>query len=395
MTATFSSRRLPRWLLLVGAMSALGPLSIDMYLPGFPAIEREFAESGVERTMAMYMLGIAIGQFFYGPLSDRFGRKPPLYAGLALYALGALGCALATNMSMLMWMRVVQAIGGCSPMIIARAVVRDRCEPQEAAKAYSTLMMIMGLGPTVAPTLGGWIITASDWRTVFIFQAMVGLGVIVAIHRMLAESRNPAYVQPLRFGSVLRSYGRLLLSRPLVGYACVGGFAMAGLFSYVAGSSIVLSKQYGLTPQQYGWMIGLNGIAFMTASQLNIISLRRSTPDQVLRRGIWLPLLISAALAVATFVTHLPLWVVIIALFCFFVAVGRVNPNVAVLSLAPHAREAGSASALLGAVQSGLGFVAGIAVAVLTDDTLFTLVMLMASCALASLLSYWVIARPK
>jgi MFS transporter, DHA1 family, multidrug resistance protein len=395
MAATESSRRIPSWLLLVGAMSALGPFSIDMYLPGFPAIEREFAETGVERTMATFMLGIAIGQIFYGPLSDRFGRKPPLYFGLALYAIGALGCALATNMTMLMMLRTLQAIGGCAPMVIARAVVRDRCEPQEAAQAYSTLMMIMALGPVVAPTLGGWLIGVSTWRAVFVFQALAGLAILVAMHRMLMESRDPAHVRPLHFGSVLRSYARLLANRTILGYSCVGGFAMASMFCFVAGSPIVMAQQYALTPQQFGWMIGLNGVAFMTASQLNIRSLRRSTPAQVLRKAIWLPFLTSASLAAVAFVSHVPLWALLVAQFWFFISVGRVNPNVPVLALAQHGAEAGTASALMGMVQSSLGVVAGTAVALLADDTLFTLATLMASFSLASVISYWLVARPR
>jgi DHA1 family bicyclomycin/chloramphenicol resistance-like MFS transporter len=388
MTSSSSARGVPGWLILVGAMSALGPFSIDMYLPGFPQIEREFGESGVERTMATYLFGIAVGQLVYGPLSDRFGRKPPLYIGLVLYAIGAFGCSLAVSLSMLMWMRVVQAIGACSPLVIGRAVVRDRCEPQDAAKAYATLMMIVSLGPIVAPTLGGWVITAFGWRAVFVFQGLGSIAIIVAMHSMLVESRDPAHVQPLHFGRVLGSYGRLLLDRRFLGYSGVGGFAMAGLLCYVTGSSIVMAQQYALTPQQFGWMIGMNGIAFMSASRWNIVSLRRSTPERVLAGAIWFPLFISVALAVASHVMRLPLWAVLIAQFGFFLAVGRANPNVAALALAPHARAAGTASALMGAVQSGLGMIAGVAVAMFSDGTVFMLATLMAAFAAASLASY-------
>jgi len=388
MTASSSARGVPGWLVLVGAMSALGPFSIDMYLPGFPQIERDLAESGVERTMATYMLGIALGQLVYGPLSDRFGRKPPLYAGLILYVIGSLGCSFAVSMSMLMWMRVLQAIGACSPLVIGRAVVRDRCEPQDAAKAYATLMMIVSLGPIVAPTLGGWVITAFGWRAVFVFQAVASIAIIVAMHSMLVESRDPAHVQPLHFGRVLDSYGRLFLDRRFVGYSGVGGFAMAGLFCYVTGSPIVMAEQYGLTPQQFGWMIGMNGIAFMSASRWNIVSLRRSTPERVLAGAIWFPTLIAIALAIVSYWLRLPLWAVLIAQFGFFLAIGRANPNVAALALAPHARAAGTASALMGAVQSGLGVLAGVAVAMFSDGTLSRLATLMAGFAVSSLLCY-------
>ena len=224
--------RVPGWLLLIGAMTAVGPVSIDMYLPGFPLIERELAEQGIERTMASYLLGIAFGQLFYGPISDRFGRKPPLYVGFALYALGALGCAFANSMFMLMSMRVLQALGGCAGMVIARAIVRDRCQPHEAARAFSILMMIVSLGPIVAPTLGGWVVTAFGWRAVFIFQALLGVSLMIAMHSMMTESRDPAHVVPLNFRQVARSYVRLLKDRSLVAYSMVGGFAMAALFCY-------------------------------------------------------------------------------------------------------------------------------------------------------------------
>jgi MFS transporter, DHA1 family, multidrug resistance protein len=393
MTSSSFARGIPGWLVLIGSMSALGPFTIDMYLPGFPSIERELAATGVERTMAAYLLGLSLGQLAYGPLSDRFGRKPPLYAGLALYVLGSFGCAFATSLNALMAMRVLQAVGACSPLVIGRAIVRDRCEPQDAAKAYATLMLIVSLGPVVAPTLGGWVITAFGWRAVFLFLALAGIVIMIAMHSMLVESRDPAHVRPLRFGAVLRTYGRLLLDRTFVGYSCVGAFAMAGLFCYVTGSPIVMAEQYGLSPQQFGWMIGLNGIAFMSASRWNMVSLRNSTPGQVLARAVWWPMVFAGALTAASFAMRVPLWGIIAAQFFFFLSVGRANPNVPALALAPHARDAGTASALMGGVQSGLGMLAGIAVAEFSDGTVFNLALLMTACAVLSALSYASVGR--
>lgn len=387
--------RLPGWLWLIAAMSAVGPVSIDMYLPGFPMIERDLGSQGVERTMASYLVGIAIGQLFYGPISDRFGRKPPLYVGFVLYSLGALGCAFASSMNMLVLMRVLQALGGCAGFVIGRAIVRDRCQPHEAARAFSILMLIFSLGPIVAPALGGWVITLFDWRATFFFQCLLGIVLLIATHFAMTESRDPATVVPLSVGQVARSYIRLLGDRTLVGYSLVGGFGVAALFSYVTGSPTVMTRIYELTPQQFGWMIGLNGMAFMSASQLNMMALRKMGPGEALARAIWLPVVAGGLLVtLASFWAGLPLWVMLILQFSFFISVGRVTPNVTALALAPHGREAGIASALMGSLQSLLPMCAGFAVARFTDGTIPTLALIMTTAVVCSLLCYlWV--RPR
>ena len=385
----------PRWLLLVAAMAAVGPVSIDMYLPGFTAIEREFGVRGVETTMAAYLVGLAVSQLFYGPISDRFGRKPPLYFGFLLYALGAAGCALATSMPGLTLMRVVQALGGSSGFVIGRAIVRDRCEPHEAARAFSLLMMIVALGPVLAPALGGVVVTHFGWRATFVFQAALGLALLGATHFALRESRPESAVVPLNLASVLRTYVRLGADRALVGYALVGGFGMGALFAYVTGAPTVLTQRYDLSAQEFGALIGLNGFAFMTASRLNMVALRTLGPGDVLARYIWLPLLLGAALLALTSLWSAPLWMIVALQLSFFVAVGRVTPNVSALALAPHGADAGAASALMGAVQSALAMASGFAVAVFNNGTVSTLAAIMAAGAALTLVSYWWAAGPQ
>ena len=382
--------RLPSWLLLISAMSTLGPVSIDMYLPGFPQIERDMGVGGVERTMASYLIGIVLGQLFYGPISDRFGRKPPLYFGFAVYSLGALGCTLATSMTMLTVMRTLQGLGGCAGFVIGRAIVRDRCQPHEAARAFSLLMLIFSLGPIIAPTLGGWVITLFNWRATFVFQCVLGLALLAAVHMAMTESRDPATVVPLSLGQVVRSYARLLRDRTLVGYSLVGGFGMAALFSYVTGSPTVMTGIYELSPQQFGWMIGLNGLAFMSASRLNMIDLRRMGPAEALGRAIWLPVLVGLLLlSCALLWARLPLWSVLVLQFLFFISVGRVNPNVAALALAPHGREAGTAAALMGSLQSAIPMLGGMAVAMFNDGSIPTLAAIMTASVVCAWLSYF------
>jgi DHA1 family bicyclomycin/chloramphenicol resistance-like MFS transporter len=324
----------PRWLLLVAAMAAVGPVSIDMYLPGFPAIEREFGMRGVETTMASYLVGLAVSQLFYGPISDRFGRKPPLYFGFALYAIGAAGCALATSMPSLTLMRVVQALGGSSGFVIGRAIVRDRCEPHEAARAFSLLMMIVALGPVLAPALGGVVVTHFGWRATFWFQAALGLTLFTATHFALHESRPESAVASLHLGNVLRTYLRL-------------------------------------------------------GADLNMIALSTIGPKEVLARYVWMPLLLGAVLFGVTWTWSVPLWVVVALQLSFFVTVGRVSPNVSALAMAPHGKDAGAASALMGALQSSLAMLSGFAVATFNDGTVSTLAAIMTAGGGLTLVSYW------
>jgi MFS transporter, DHA1 family, multidrug resistance protein len=385
--ATKPAPRVPGWLILVASMSAVGPVSIDMYLPGFPSIVRDFGERGVEATMAAYLVGLALGQLVYGPISDRFGRKPPLYVGFALYALGSLGCAVSTSMSMLVTMRVVQALGGCAGLVIARAIVRDRCEPHEAARVFSTLMMIVALGPVLAPAVGGLIVTWLGWRATFVFQVVFGSVVMVAIHRVLQETVDRS-TDPFRFLGVLRTYGRLMLDRAFMGYTLLSGFSMGALFCYVTGAPTVMTARYGLSAQQFGLLIGLNGFAFMSASRLNMIALRNHGPREVLARYVYVPLVVVLALLALTIAMDPPLWAFVALQLTFFLSVGRVNPNVAALALAPYGRDAGSASAIMGALQSAVGVLGGLAVGWFNDGTIVRLVTIMTAGAFLGLLSY-------
>jgi DHA1 family bicyclomycin/chloramphenicol resistance-like MFS transporter len=373
-------------------MTAIGPVSIDMYLPGFPAIEQEFATRGVEVTMAAFIIGIAVGQLFYGPISDRFGRKPPLYVGFSVYMIGALGCALSVNMTMLTVMRVVQALGGCAGLVIGRAIVRDRCEPHEAARAFTTLTMIVALGPVFAPAVGGVIVTHLGWRATFVVQAAIALTLMLTMHRVLTESHVTRDTS-VSFGDILRNYGRLSRDHHFMALSLLLGFSMASMFCYVTGAPTVITQNYGLSAQQFGALIGLNGLAFMSASILNMRALRTMSPRQVLGRYVWASPLLGFALLTLSLLFDLPLYVVVALQLLFFLTVGRVGPNVSALTLAPHGRAAGTASALMGGIQSALTTCAGLAVAVFNDGTVHTLAAIMATGASLALMCYLWIRR--
>jgi MFS transporter, DHA1 family, multidrug resistance protein len=387
----------PRWLILVGAMTALGPFSIDMYLPAFPQIEAELRAGGVENSMAAYLAGIGLGQLVYGPMSDRWGRKPPLYFGLLLYALGSLGCALAVNMPMLLAMRLIQAAGGCAALVIGRAIVRDRCEPHEAARAFSTLMLIVSVGPILAPSMGGWLIMLFDWRAVFLFQCGFGVVLVLAMHYLLNESHRPVPAARNGIAALASHYVRLLRDRALIGYSLIAAFGMGASFCYVTGAPKALIPLYQLSPQQFGLVIGLNGLAFMSASRLNVLLLQRKTPATLVRNSLWIPPTLALLMtALALWLTRPPLVLTIALQLAFFVSVARINPNVSALALAAHSRDAGAASAVMGLLQALVPMGAGLVLAVAGDGTLARLYLLMSVAVMLSLVCYaWLARAPR
>ncbi|GAB3258589.1 multidrug effflux MFS transporter [Chitinimonas naiadis] len=378
---------LPPWLILLGALIGIAPLSIDMYLPSFPAIEAALGR-GAQLTLASFFIGLALGQLVYGPVSDRYGRKPPLYVGLALYVAGSLGCLFATSIEQLALLRFAQGLGGCAGMVLARAVVRDRCEPREAARAFSLLMLVMGLAPILAPLLGGWVLTVAGWQAIFGVQAGFGFACLLAVHFGLAESHDIRHAEPLQFGRVLRGYAELLGERGFLGYTLATGLAQAGMFAYIAGSPLVLIQQYGIAPQHYGWVFGSNALGLIAASQLNVRLLARTSLTTLLRRALWMPALAGTALLLISLLGQPPLPLLLLGLFLFVASLGFISPNGSAAALAGHGQRAGSASALMGALQFGLATLAGIAMAAWRTDTALPLATAMAFFGVGSLLAH-------
>lgn len=371
-----TSRKSPAWLIVLATLSALGPVSIDLYLPAFSAIKQEFG-AGVENSLAAYLFGVAVGQLVYGPVSDRFGRKPPLYVAMALYIGGSLACSFASGMTQLIVARLVQALGGCAGMAIARAVVRDSYEPRHAARAFSTLMMIGAVAPILAPTLGGWIVRMAEWRVVFWVQAAFGLALLLGIYAVLPETRDAARAAPLRFSGALRNYLVLLKDRQFIGNTLIGACAIATIFCYISGAPTVLTETYGISPHDFGWIMSLSGLSFVFANQLNLRRLRRHSPRAILRVAVWMPVLLGGATAIVLSLFALPVALVIALQLGMFVAIGHIVPNVAAEALAQRGEDAGAASALMGSVQSLGSTAAGFAVAAANDGSMRTIAVLM------------------
>lgn len=383
-----------RLLILLGSIIAIGPLSIDMYLPAFPLMEKSLAarSGSAEFTLASFFIGMALGQMFYGPLSDRFGRKKPLLAGLAIYVAASVGCALAGSVPELVAWRFLEALGGCAGMVIVRAVVRDHCAAREAARAFSMLMLVMGAAPILAPLIGGWIVKFLGWRAVFGVLAFFGVVLMVAAQRGLGES-VPAPVAALRMGQILCDYGRLLASRGFLGYTLIGGLSFAGMFAYIAGSPFVLMELYGVPTEHYGWIFGINALGLISAGQLNARSLKRAPLSLLLRRALWVPPLAGLALALASLAGWLPLPVVLAGFFLFLASLGFLGPNSTAAAMATHGQQAGAASALMGAVQFTLATLAGALVGMLHDGSARPLMVVMALCGVGAWLAHrWMVA---
>ncbi|WP_236943627.1 multidrug effflux MFS transporter [Jeongeupia sp. USM3] len=382
-----SSQRfhIPGWMLLLGILTAIGSVSIDMYLPAFPAIQQSLnASSGaVQLTLTTFFVGMLSGQLIYGPASDRFGRRRPLVAGLVLYSLASVGCMLAQSIEALMFWRFVQAIGACSGIVLARAIVRDRCDPREAARSFSMLMLIMGVSPILAPLLGSYVLQVSNWRVIFGINVAFGLACLIAVVATLKESRQPDPATSLNPFRVFRSYVEILRDRDFSVHAVSGGFAQAGLYAYLAGSPFVLIELFHLSPNAYSWVFCANAVGLIGASQINAALLKSNGIYTLLRHGLTATLAAAVLLAIAGAVTGSITMVLLLAgIFAFMTSLGFVNPNAAAASLANHPERAGSASSLLGTLQYGLATIATFAMGMIHDGTARPLAFAMALCGL-------------
>lgn len=381
------SLRIPGWIVLMGALTAIGPLSIDMYLPAFPAIAHEFSATGhVELTLAAFFVGVALGQLFYGPISDSFGRKPPLFVGLGLFTIASIAAALATSVESLIAWRFLQGLGGCAGMVIARAVVRDRCEPKEVARVFSLLILVMGLAPILAPMLGSFMLAYSGWRTLFVTLAIFGTLLVFFIGVFLQESLNKSTAPPLRLGHSLRAYASLLMHRSFMVYTLCGGFAFAGMFAYIAGSPFVMMQLHGLNPQQYGWMFGANALGLIAVSQLNMYLLRHFSMMSLLRTGLFSVAVSGLFLATITLLKMDSFPLLLASFFVFLCSLGLILPNAGAAVLADQGKQAGTASALMGALQFTLATLSGAAMSLWHDGSSLPLGVIMSGCGVVAFL---------
>ncbi len=388
-------RGLPGWLIVLGALTAIGPLSIDMYLPALPGIGAELNADGgqVQLTLAIFLVGLTAGQLLYGPLSDRFGRKPPLYVGLILYVIASFGTSFATDVHQIQLWRLLQGLGGCAGVVIARAAVRDRCDAASMARAFSMLTLVMGAAPILAPMIGSLLLTLSGWRSIFVLLALFGVALLLAVRFGMIETVDRRHTQPLQFGSVLRTYGELLRDRQFLLFTLCAGFGAAGMFAYISGSSFALIELHGLSPSQFSWAFGANACGLIAASQLNGWLVGRVSMGRLLAGGLTVAALATVVVAVTALGGDVGLPLLLPMFFLFLSGLGFVMPNASAIALSRQGRRAGSAAALMGVLQYGMGTLAGAAVSLWHDGSALPLVVVMAVCGVGAWSCYFVLAR--
>ncbi|HVG72582.1 MAG TPA: Bcr/CflA family multidrug efflux MFS transporter [Vicinamibacterales bacterium] len=384
-----------RLAVILGALTAMGPLAIDMYLPALPTIAREMASStaSVQVSLAVYFIGLACGQAFYGPFSDRWGRKRALYFGLTLFSASSVGCAMAGDVTALIALRFLQALGGCAPLVVPRAVVRDYFDQRGSVRMLSVLMLVMGLAPILAPLIGGQLLVNFGWRSVFWVLAAYGAFWLVIVTMFLPESLPPARRRRQRAVDVVATYLGLLRDRTYIGYVLTGALIFAGLLAYISGSPFVFIEVFRVPPEQYGLFFGVNAIGIIVASQVNRWLANKYDARHII--GAVLPvsvtagavLLIDAATGFGGFAG------ILVPLFFYIATHGFIMPNTTALAMAPHGAVAGSASALLGTVQFVLGASAGALLGALGNGTAVPLAAVIAGCAALAFVTYQSLPR--
>jgi DHA1 family bicyclomycin/chloramphenicol resistance-like MFS transporter len=398
MTETDAPERTPWGLVvLLGSLTAMGPLAIDMYLPSLPAIGLDLHASNTltQGTVAAFLAGMAIGQFVYGPASDRLGRKPPIVVGIAIFVLASAACALAPSAPLLIAGRFAQALGACSGAVVARAVVRDRFGHVETARMLSLLMLIMGLAPILAPLLGGLLLTVGGWRLIFGFMAAFGVLLGLAALLQMRESRSEETAAHARSEHPFQAYLALLREPRLVGYALSGALNGAALFTYISASPELLIQVYKIPPQAFGWVFGTNAIGIIGANQVNRHLLRRRTPDEVLGRASLAALVFSALLALAAVTGFGGRYAILPLLFCVLASYGFMGGNTTAGALNVDPRRSGSISALIGGLSFGTGALASALGGALHDGTPRPMAVIMLLAMAGSALSLHRLALPK
>ncbi|MFD4176561.1 MULTISPECIES: multidrug effflux MFS transporter [Streptomyces] len=385
--------------MVLGGLTALPPLSMDMYLPALPAVTDSLSAPAatIQLTLTACLAGMALGQLVVGPMSDRWGRRKPLLLGMVVYVLATAICALAPTAELLIGFRLLQGLAGAAGIVIARAVVRDLYDGVEMARFFSTLMLISGVAPVIAPVIGGQVLRITDWRGIFVVLTAVGIVLTLVVWKWLHETLPPADRHTGGVVDALRTMRGLLADRVFTGYMVAGGLAFAVLFAYIAASPFVVQEIYGASPQTFSLLFGLNSIGLITVGQINgKLLVGRISLDKVL--GFGLAVIVLAAVALLLMTTgvfgEVGLVPVAAGLFVLMSAMGLAMPNTNAQALMRTKHAAGSASALLGTSSFLIGAVASPLVGIAGEDTAVPMALVQVVCAVAAVACFLLLCRP-
>ena len=381
-----------RLILILGALTAFGPFSVDMYLPSFPALARDLNASAaaVQVTLSAFLVGLAAGQLILGPVSDRFGRRAPLIAGLVLYSLASVACANAPNIESLWVARFVQSIGACAMLVIARAAVRDLYHGAEAARFFSLLMLVLGTAPIVGPLLGAFILENYGWRGIFWLLAAMSAATLVAVSLGLPETLRADRRSRGGILGALKAYLTLLRDRRFLAPTLAADCVFAGLFAFIAGGPFVFIELHGLSPQAFGLLFSINAIGLLAASQVNAHLVLRFGPARMLTAALLIYFLGAAILAFNAVTGFGGFLGLAVPLFVCFSMVGVAPTNAMALAQEHYPHAAGSAAALFGSIQFGIGAIIGGLTGLLHDGTAVPMAAMIVLAAIVSLaVNHW------
>lgn len=374
-------------LIILGLMTAIGPFSIDMYLPGFPAIAKDLHTTveHVALSLSSFFIGISFGQLLYGPLLDRFGRKKPLLIGLVVYILTSVGCAFAATADALIILRLMQALGGCVGMVASRAMVRDLFPVEENAKVFSTLMLVVGVSPIIAPTLGGYLTAGVGWP--YVFAVLTGLGVLIftLVYFFLPESKQPDLNFSLKPAPIVQRFMEVMKEPQFYTYALAGAMAAAGLYAYISGSPYVFMEIFKVSERHYGWIFAIIAAGLIISTQINTVLLKTFKSEQIVPFALSFQSLTGICLFVGSAFHWLGLFSTIFFIFIYLCCQGFTFPNSSALSMAPFSKNAGSASALMGFIQMAIGATTSAVVSLLANETALPMAGVMACCSILAI----------
>lgn len=357
-------------ILILGGLSTVTPFAIDMYLPAFSEIADEFGTTPARISLSVtsYFIGVAIGQMIYGPLLDRFGRKKPLYVGLSIFLVSCIACTQVTTTESLVVLRFVQALGGCVAWVSALAMVRDFFPVEQSARIFSMLILVIGLSPLLAPTLGGFIAAALGWQAVFVALAIIVFIILIVAVLFLPEGHKPDPTVSLRARPMLMTFASIFGNPQFYTYSLAGALSFATLFIYVAGSPVIFMENYHVSPQMYGGIFALLSVGFIGGSQLNIWINKKYSSEQIFNVALSTLVVTAAVFLIGSVNNWFGLGATIIIFFVALSCLGLTNPNATALALAPFSKNVGSASALLGFLQIGVAGMASACIGLLNSS---------------------------